>query len=361
MSKIPKSFVMVLRRRYRVYPIRQSSNWYAAYCENGKRERVSLGVHTRPEAEVAVRTFDSAPVEALEEKPVLWADLQVAFLNHKRSTGKADKTITHYTAALDAFSRFLEKKCIMAADQISLADLEGYIAFRTGDEECDPKTAYTDALVIKGAFKWAAKASRKMLKVNPALDWETPEPVKPKRKAYTPEEVTKLESGVRPWLRPIVTTLAWTGMRIDELINLRWKEDIDFAQRVIHIRIQEGWKPKGRRDRTVPMHPKVEMALKQQHVGQHVFTAVRGGELGESYVLKVLKRDQKKLKLPDGDLHGFRRFFATSMMRAGVDAETVRQWGGWKSLETMLRYLADVEVKDSVRAMDLAVKRLVAS
>jgi hypothetical protein len=49
------------------------------------------------------------------------------------------------------------------------------------------------------------------------------------------------------------------------------------------------------------------------------------------------------------------------MMRAGVDAETVRQWGGWKSLETMLRYLADVGMKDSIEAMDKAVQRLAAS
>ena len=46
------------------------------------------------------------------------------------------------------------------------------------------------------------------------------------------------------------------------------------------------------------------------------------------------------------------------MLRAGVDVETVRQWGGWKSLETMLRYLADVNVKDSVEAMEAAAKRL---
>jgi hypothetical protein len=39
----------------------------------------------------------------------------------------------------------------------------------------------------------------------------------------------------------------------------------------------------------------------------------------------------------------------------------VRQWGGWKSLETMLRYLADVNVTDSVQAMDTAVRRLAAS
>ncbi|HLX63487.1 MAG TPA: hypothetical protein VKX17_19610 [Planctomycetota bacterium] len=43
---------------------------------------------------------------------------------------------------------------------------------------------------------------------------------------------------------------------------------------------------------------------------------------------------------------------------AGISAGTVCQWGGWKSLETMLRYLADVDVTDSVKAMEQAVQRL---
>jgi hypothetical protein len=33
------------------------------------------------------------------------------------------------------------------------------------------------------------------------------------------------------------------------------------------------------------------------------------------------------------DLHGFRRYFATSMMQSGVSVETVRQWAAgnhWK-------------------------------
>jgi integrase len=77
-----------------------------------------------------------------------------------------------------------------------------------------------------------------LLVANPALDWETPEPVKSKRKAYSAAEVTKLETGVHEWLRPILVTLAWTGMRIDELINLRWK-DVDFDHQVIRVRVQE--------------------------------------------------------------------------------------------------------------------------
>jgi integrase len=153
-----------------------------------------------------------------------------------------------------------------------------------------------------------------------------------------------------------VTTLALTGMRIGELVNLRWA-DVDFEKHVIHIRVREDWKPKGRADRFVPMHSKVEAAIRSLRVGQYVFTGPNGGRIKETYALSCLKTDQVALDLPEGDLHGFRRFFATSMMQSGVSVETVRQWGGWKSLETMLRYLADVSVEDSVEAMAELEKR----
>jgi len=106
------------------------------------------------------------------------------------------------------------------------------------------------------------------------------------------------------------------------------------------------------------MHPKVEAVVRKQPVGGFLFTGPRGGKLKENFVLECLRRDQRDLDLPEGGLHGLRRFFATQMMRAGVDAETVRQWGGWKSLETMLRYLADVKAEDSVQAVDKAAERL---
>jgi len=111
----------------------------------------------------------------------------------------------------------------------------------------------------------------------------------------------------------------------------------------------------------VPLHPKVEAVLRAQPIGEWAFLGPQGGRIKENYALLCLKADQSKIGVPECGLHGFRRFFATNMLRAGVDVETVRQWGGWKSLETMLRYLADVVVKDSVRAMDEAVRRLAAS
>jgi integrase len=211
--------------------------------------------------------------------------------------------------------------------------------------------------VIKNALKWGSKATRGFLKANPALDWEMKKPVTPKRRMYNAAEVEKMEAGVRDCLKPIVTTLAWTGMRIGELVNLRWK-DVDFDEHVLHIRVQEKWKPKGRRDRTVPMLPKVEAVVRQQRVGEYVFGSLRGGRVNDSNTLQALKKDQIALGMPEGDQHAFRRFFATTMMINGTDPHTVMQWGGWQSLETMLRYLADTNVKDSVRAMDQVAKRL---
>lgn len=358
MSK-PNSFRFLGRegRKYRVALNPQRGYWFAAFHDGNGRQRVSLGARTKAEAEAAVKLLDAPPVKQNEPAKLTWPEFQGKYLAYKTEQGKAVRTVERYKAALDALGRYLASVQIATVDEITLLVLEGYVPYRTNIEKRGVKTAYTDALAIKNALKWGSKASRGLLKVNPALDWETQEPVRPKGKTYTQEQVAKLEAGVRDWLKPVVATLAWTGLRIGELVNLRWK-DVDLQNHVLHIRVREDWKPKGKADRTVPLHPKVETVLRAQPIGEYAFLGPRAGRIKENYALLCLKADQRRIAVPECGLHGFRRFFATTMLRSGVDVETVRQWGGWKSLETMLRYLADVDVKDSVQAMETAARRL---
>jgi integrase/recombinase XerD len=358
-----KSFVYVGHQgcKYRVYVNAQTGYWFTSFEVEGHRRRESLRVKTKVEAEHAVRQLDAPPVKAetpaVNPSELTWEKFVQMYLEYKAQQNKAPKTLSRFRAGLQACGRYLSSIGIKKASDVTLAMLEGYGEFRTKREKCDVKTAYTDALVIKNAMKWGSKASRGLLKSNPAVDWETPKPVKPKRRCYTAAEVEVLENGVREWLRPVVTLLAWTGMRIGELVNLRWA-DVDLSKRVIHVRVQEAWKPKGRRDRVIPMHPKVEAILRRQAVGLYVIRGPNGGRLKETYALMCLKADQATLKVPEGDLHAFRRYFATSMLQAGANIDVVRQWGGWKSLDTMLRYLADVDQTSSVKVMDEAAKRL---
>jgi integrase len=50
-------------------------------------------------------------------------------------------------------------------------------------------------------------------------------------------EVRALCAAATPRYRPIVTTLAWTGLRVSDALGLRW-EDLDFEKREITVRFK---------------------------------------------------------------------------------------------------------------------------
>jgi integrase len=356
-----------------VYFNPQSNAWYVAYTDGTHRERRTLSARTRPDAEAAVKKLDEVLASARQPANVAgesksehqarrlrWPEIQELFLTYKSGNGKAPKTVDRYRSRLAAFGRYLKSKGIIYADEVTLTVLDGYFAYRVNVEKKRITTAFGDSLGIKGLFKWASKKGRKLVSENPAAEWETVRPVSPKRRCYSREEVERLEQEVRPWLREVVTVLAWTGMRIGELINLQWR-DVDQSKGLIHVRVRDDWRPKGKADRSIPMHPKVAAIIKNRSIGPYVFCGPNGGKLKEAHCLEALKSDQRKLGMTESDLHGLRRFFATEMLRVGVDLETVRQWGGWKTLETMLRYLADVTEGRSVKVMEEAAAKLAAS
>src|SRR3990172_5010745 len=200
-SNMAKSFMIVLRRRYRVYFNTQTGYWFCAYREDGVRRRVSLGVKTKPEAEVAVRAMDEPPSEVKKVTRHSWQEFMMLFLDYKTMQGKAPRTIARYRACMKAVDRYFNSQKVAHLGEITLAVLEGYPRYRTQVEGRDESTAHNDSIYLKDALRWGAKASRGYLPTNPALGWDTPKPVKPKRRAYKAQEVASMEAGVREWLR----------------------------------------------------------------------------------------------------------------------------------------------------------------
>ena len=316
----------------------------------------SLGAKTRAEAEIKVRELDAPSVEKPATRHT-WPEFKELFLESVGSE-LASSTKNNYGANLDAMGRFLETRKVTFVDEITLLNLEGFKLWRIEQEGVLESTVFTDYLVIRSAFRWGSKASRGIFRSDPSIDWKMKAPPAVKQPCYTRADIEALETGATPWLRPIITALAWTGVRINELCNLRWK-DVNLESELIHIRCQEHWKPKGRKDRSIPMLPKVADVIRSRPVGELVFRAARGGKLHRDYVLRRLKLDLKKLGLPEENtIHGFRRHFATQMMRRGIDLKTIQQWGGWTSLVTLQRYLAELEAEDSVNSMKKVAAQL---
>src|SRR5471030_1884989 len=108
MNKTPQSFVMMLRRRYRVYFNPQGGGWYVAYNDGVNRQRKSLGAFNRPEAEAAVKSMDEPPTAAQQTKHrATWDDVQKGFLEHKAFLDLAPASLDRYKTALKAFGRHI--------------------------------------------------------------------------------------------------------------------------------------------------------------------------------------------------------------------------------------------------------------
>jgi integrase len=178
-------------------------------------------------------------------------------------------------------------------------------------------------------------------------------------KAMSEVELTavlaEIAASAERWL-PFFTFLAWSGVRIGEAIELRWK-DVDLGKRIVHVRRRyyDGriGPPKSkygrRRLRLTPELPRMLWRLRgETHPGDDdlVFTKRRGKRIDPSNLLeRVLKpavveaglghwievtRKGRKSKRADSwvAFHTFRHTCATILFRRGWNAVQVQRWLG---------------------------------
>jgi integrase len=103
---------------------------------------------------------------------------------------------------------------------------------------------------------------------------EKPKQVSKKEaRRLTKDEVRRLCDAATPRYRPVIVTLAWTGLRVSEALALRW-EDIDFEAKEIRVRFQlDGHggtkRPKTKASiRSLPLLPVLEQTLREHRKQQ---------------------------------------------------------------------------------------------
>ncbi len=143
-------------------------------------------------------------------------------------------------------------------------------------------------------------------------------------------------------------TAAFTGLRMGELLALRWR-DVDFSGNVIRVRasyyLGQLTTPKSGKVRALPLAPAVAAALaalgqRQDWVGDDDLVFV--GSTG-SYLDGSALRRRYKAALAAGGLrplrfHDLRHTFGTRMI-AKADIRRVQEWMGHADVQTTMRYL----------------------
>lgn len=246
----------------------------------------------------------------------------------------------------------------MRLDAIGAADVERF------------KTAKLDEDQSKKSISNMLSSLRKLL--NLAVEWDVLLKA-PKVKAFkvpkdlvtedmflTFDETRRFLQAAAPEWKCYVITGSRTGLRVGELLALRW-EDVDtVAGRIVVRRTlwrkQEG-PPKGGRSREVALSPEALAALKaHKHLrGPYVFCTEDGGRLTHSMVKDVVPATCRRAGLAKRITnHGMRHTFASHLVMRGVPLKAVQELLGHESIEMTLRYshlTPDVK-RDAVRLLD---------
>jgi integrase len=220
-----------------------------------------------------------------------------------------------------AFSRALEWKLLsvhpLADVKASRTDRSGVVRYLEPDEESRLTTALAD------------RDQQRRSERERANDW---------RKARGYRRWPELDL-YTDYLTPIVTLALHTGLRRGELFDLRWR-DVDLVAQRLTVR---GDTSKSGQTRHIPLNSIAASTMttwrgseKPDTPDAFVFAGAEGARLED--IKKAWAALLTRASIKDFRFHDCRHHFASKLVMAGVDLNTVRELLGHSDFKMTLRY-----------------------
>ncbi|CAN5277383.1 hypothetical protein BH11PLA2_BH11PLA2_30930 [soil metagenome] len=352
--------------------------WWADGRSNAiNAGRHSLGTKDRAEAVLNLPRLDlTAAVEkGLAEpellEPIHGEKLSIAagreiyekHVARSRITGGTRKSSQkRYRAVLDKLVGYLAMKGVTEWNRVNASTLKNYLN-HLDKEGYAYGTQYLEGTTVKQIINHFV--AEKLLPAEAKITLKLPKPRGTNTYCWRPGEVIAIRefTCANPelrWLYDLLTTLTFTGLRIGEVIALRWS-DIDFDAGMINL-VDESTSRrrherairtlKGGRDRSFPINPELRPLLESisRKPDGFVFHGPRGGRLKADTVRNILIRDvlkplAKKFPTPEGEngfadgrLHSFRHFFCSLCANRQVPQQVVMKWLGHQDSKLVAHY-----------------------
>lgn len=349
--------------------------------------RHSLGVESRDDALQALKQLDvtmavrhgripPTALSMISNSRLSIADGIARYQKHvSRSPaigGAAKATTKRYGSILKKFQEYANKNGIATWQEVNSKTIVDYV----GSLEALGRADSTIQLVVttlKQTVNLLVK--EKLLSSESKLDFPLRKPDGTTTYCWTTEEVAAMldhcrqQPGLR-WMEGIIVGLACTGLRISELVGLRWM-DVHLERGMIQL-VHERGRPgriaprhqrttKSHRGRSFPIHVDLRAVLERssRQGDGFVFHGPNDQAVTDNFVRSALIRHvltplasrfpaiEGERGFADGRPHSFRHYFCSVCSNSGVSENAVMRWLGHKDSQMVRHYyhLHDAEAQ----------------
>ena len=309
--------------------------WYFDFMHNGVRYR-GVGGTTKSQA---IRALDKKRTEVLNDEHGLKKSVNNPRIEDYAETYLARRKHLRFHKR-DALSvknllKFFKGQRLM---EITPAKIEDYIRSRLEDGVANG-TINRELTCLKRMFTLANKW--KEASINPVKDVVFLEEPPGRTRFLSETEAANLIMFASDHLKPIIITALNTGMRLSEILSLKWQQ-VHFESAVYpHIELLV---TKNNKIRHIPLNTDMVSLLqrikdvndKRSQPSEHVFLGKYGKPLLS--VKGPFKSALKKAGISNFRFHDLRHTFASHYVMNGGDLMSLKEIGGWSSMKMVERY-----------------------
>ena len=324
-------------------------NYFIEYYANGVRKREKIGssrtlaetVYQKRKVEIAEGKF----LDIKKQNRLKFNEFAQEYLNlHSKVNNKSwAKTDVRNITGLNKFfaDRYLHEITPRLIEEFKAKRIEEVSPARVNRLLACLKSIYSKA-ILWGRYSGDNPVKKvKMFKEN-----------NERTRFLEKEEIIKLLSNCNKGLRPIVVVALNTGMRLGEILGLKWR-DIDIQRGIIYL-----YNTKNGEKRELPVNEQVKTAFirtPKHPKSEFVFHLPDGSQRKDirfSFFTALAKSAIKDFRF-----HDLRHTFASQLVMGGVDLNTVRELLGHKTMKMTLRY-SHLSGNHKQRAVDVLNKRM---
>ncbi len=289
------------------------------------------------------------------------------FLTARKAEGRSPRTLEFYEENTRRFIDYVSAAGTQGSAWARATVIEEYLSHERA-RGLSERTVLARYQALRALFNWLKQ--RGMVDSSPVDSVQEPayrrtQPLKIGREQYLKLKEAIPDGPLASWIdhrdRLIVSLLFWTGLRIGELLALRFS-DIDGHARLIRVALG-----KGRKGRLVPFPHEINAIIERYSetrppwpYPEEIFLSNNGGGgarglLQPQGVRQMLKRRCNSAALPYFNPHSFRHGFAVEMLNGGgLEMGILSKLLGHSSVKMTQHVYADWETAALRRAYDQA-------